>query len=390
MLLLIQDDQLHYLDDEMSALNIFELVGLKNQEIRHSNFLSELLNPNSILNIGDIVLKTFIRDAFKLINTDSINTLTPIDFELIDFDNFEVRREYKNIDLLLLNHGNSKSKYCICIENKVDSGESKEQLFKYRTVVDNEFTDYKKLYLFLTPEGLGAEYDSDWISLSYSSIIMGLKKVLKNTSLNNDVRLLITHYLALLEKYVIGQTELQKLAREIYFKHKSAFDFIFENRPDKVSELSKEIYDWLLTNSDKLDVSVLQYSKTVLRFVTPEMKSLSKLIPGNGWETNDIICMEVVLRNQSLTFKVMLGKSDDFMGRENFLTFLQKKLDVKSTSKQWSTVFSKKICSENLDEVDDIKPILSDTTLHLERLIPEQSDLLCDAINEYILVINKV
>ena len=54
---LLQSDDLLRIEDQLGSVNIFELVGMRNQEIKHSNFLKELLDPNSSLNIGDAILK---------------------------------------------------------------------------------------------------------------------------------------------------------------------------------------------------------------------------------------------------------------------------------------------------------------------------------------------
>ena len=62
----------------------------------------------------------------------------------------ELRREYKNIDLLLIDETN---KFIFLIENKVDSFQHDNQLEKYRQIVDTEYSsnDYKKaICLFKT------------------------------------------------------------------------------------------------------------------------------------------------------------------------------------------------------------------------------------------------
>lgn len=384
LLTLIQDDSLHRLDDEMSVLNIFELVGLRNQEIRHSNFLSELLNPNSSLNIGDRVLKSLVRDAFKSVTSNTINSLSPIDFELSDFDNFEVRREYKNIDLLLLNHSDEKSKYCICIENKVDSNESKEQLTKYREIVETEFTSYKKLFLFLSPQGVDAEWDTDWISVSYAPIVQGLNNVLDITSINNDVKLLIEHYKALLEKYVVGQDELQQLAREIYNKHKSALDFIFENKPDRVLEISTLFQEWLSNKARDWEITPLSASKVYIPMITSKMRCFEEIFDSYNQKTNAIVYIEIACRNNSITLKSMLGKSDDTEQRQAFLSFLQDKHNVKSKSPQWSTIASQTLYRGNLDDEDSIEPIFDKVVRKLEKEIPKEAKRIDAMIDEYL------
>jgi len=103
LLSLIQSEDLEELESSFQSLNIFELAGLVKQEIKHSNFLGELLNPNSQMGHGDKVLKPFVRASLRnRQNQLDANSLTAIDFELTSTDDYEVRREYRNIDLLLL------------------------------------------------------------------------------------------------------------------------------------------------------------------------------------------------------------------------------------------------------------------------------------------------
>ena len=90
--------------------NIFQILKVTNAEIRHSNFLSWLLDPSSNHNLGDIVLKGFIKEIIN--HSDMFDDEFTI--ENIDFVDVEVRREWENIDLLV-----KIDSYVFCIENKI-------------------------------------------------------------------------------------------------------------------------------------------------------------------------------------------------------------------------------------------------------------------------------
>ena len=107
--------------------NIFQILKVTNAEIRHSNFLSWLLDPSSNHNLGDIVLKGFIKEIIN--HSDMFDDKFTI--ENIDFVDVEVRREWENIDLLV-----KIDSYVFCIENKIFSDEHSDQLTRYKNKVE--------------------------------------------------------------------------------------------------------------------------------------------------------------------------------------------------------------------------------------------------------------
>ena len=125
--------------------NIFQILRVTNAEIRHSNFLSWLLDPSSNHNLGDIVLKGFIKEIIN--HSDMFDDEFTI--ENIDFVDVEVRREWENIDLLV-----KIDSYVFCIENKIFSDEHSDQLTRYKNKVEESFPDLKKIYIYLNPQEL--------------------------------------------------------------------------------------------------------------------------------------------------------------------------------------------------------------------------------------------
>ena len=69
---LLKDPDFDRLDLELKNPNIFQILRISNNEIRHSNFLSWLLDPNQSHKLGDVFLKRFLREIF------SSNKLSPI------------------------------------------------------------------------------------------------------------------------------------------------------------------------------------------------------------------------------------------------------------------------------------------------------------------------
>lgn len=141
-------DDLENLSLLTNKFNIFNVLKLSNAEIRHSNFLAWLMNPLENHEIGNFFLKEFLKTATKdYISSEDI-LINEEDISSKDFFECEVRREYKNIDILLVD----KDSCFVCvIENKIWSGEHSEQLFKWgcdvKILKPAKFKEYYKKYL---------------------------------------------------------------------------------------------------------------------------------------------------------------------------------------------------------------------------------------------------
>ncbi len=84
-------------------------------------------------------------------NTDiNYTKISPIDIDIANFTDVEVRREWQNIDILIQS---TRNKLICAIENKVDSEEHSNQLWRYHQVIKKEYSDYRKILIYLTPEG---------------------------------------------------------------------------------------------------------------------------------------------------------------------------------------------------------------------------------------------
>ena len=79
--------------------NIFDVLKASRNEIRHSNMLSWLLNPNENHGLGDAYLRGIIQ---RLVENDSSGRYDVIKMLLLDMYSFSVYREWKNIDILLV------------------------------------------------------------------------------------------------------------------------------------------------------------------------------------------------------------------------------------------------------------------------------------------------
>jgi hypothetical protein len=236
----VDNDDLEHLESLLDQFNIFEAVGMVRQEIKHSNFLAFLLNPAASHRLGDTFLKIFLKRLLIEANNADVS---PIDIDITDLTNTEVRREWKNIDLLLVS---PQSQILCAIENKVGSGEHSNQLQRYRNIILEEFPDFKKIFVFLTPTGMAPNDTEDqqhWLTYSYDKVVRLIDDLCDRyrSTIGSDIYTLMQHYSSLIKTHLVGDSEIAQLCQKIYIQHKEALDLVYENSPNPASDTFETI-----------------------------------------------------------------------------------------------------------------------------------------------------
>ena len=82
---------------EGNKYNVFDILNINSQELRHSDFLAFLMTPERSGNLGE----QFIRQLLVSLSQSYFNeTLDFFDLFFAVFKKITVRREYKNIDIV--------------------------------------------------------------------------------------------------------------------------------------------------------------------------------------------------------------------------------------------------------------------------------------------------
>src|SRR6266852_7115236 len=97
----VENDDLLALESLVGKFNIFDALEIARVEIRHSNFLAFILDPAESHGQGQLFLKAVLMDLLKKAKPER-RPLSPIDLDGTDLRGVEVRREWKNIDLLII------------------------------------------------------------------------------------------------------------------------------------------------------------------------------------------------------------------------------------------------------------------------------------------------
>ncbi|WP_338472822.1 hypothetical protein R4Z10_08890 [Niallia sp. XMNu-256] len=218
----------------------------------------------------------------------------------------------------------------------------------------------------------GQSDEENWISIDYHYIIEALQKSisLKSNNISVQARTFIDHYLEILRRYIVGDKELERICREIYFKHQKALDLIFEYKPDIYSETSDTVMQKLKQFPNIiLDVS----NKTYTRFTTTK---LDGVIPakGSGWtNTNRILLFEIQNRNDKVVLKLIIGPGDNTVRNHLYEICNQQKDKFKGKSNklanQYTQIFAKELISKSFFEQNDINDIKDKINSELDRFL---------------------
>ncbi|RXQ92176.1 hypothetical protein EO244_11545 [Ancylomarina salipaludis] len=319
----------------LSQPNYLEILGISHRELQHSNFLAWMMNSRSSHDIGNYFLKSFI----------NLLPFSPEDKIRINLSNLEgtkILREYNDIDLLIVN---DSLKFSICIENKIKAGKSGDnQLLKYYEIVENIWSDkeHRNYYVYLTPFPrtlTEKELEIEYINLTYQSILEILEDTVKSKQPSEETAPLIDNYINNLKKNIMGISKEAKLAQEIYRKHKSAIDFIVNNKPSLYSkELFRQINEFFIQHE--------QYEN-----LTPKDKNIIRILPvntvpyfnykTNSWgETKSSFALEIFCEQEKIWMKFCFG-AINIKSENERLRFQSIKDEMFSLMKEFSSISSK-------------------------------------------------
>ena len=326
---LLLSEDFEELNLKTKHFNIFNALSIQNAEIRHSYFLGWLMAPYETHELGDYFLKEFLKSAIKNFSLDEKTELCLSDIALKSFNNAEVSREYKYIDILVVDNDN---KFVFVIENKTWTDEHDNQLVRYAKKVYEEFPNHKKLFIFLTPPKEKVDYhnlikreefDKDkkeitatyyYIPMNYEQVYNAIDKTLRfnDKRMNADVKIFIEHYKNMIKRDImkIKDKDTVELCRKIYKNHKNAIDMIIESTKDLQKEIG-EILIKIIKEDEYLNLE--PSSNEWIRF-TPKNIDINNLkFAKSDWVASDKILMVEInnATNNGICADLIIRQADD-------------------------------------------------------------------------------
>ncbi len=334
--LILNNPELDKLENLLGVFNIFEILDIVNAEIRHSNVLAWIFNPNSNHGLSESFLKQFLK-YFISKNKELIKAkINLFDFEIFDYSEVEIRREWNSIDLIIILNEPSK-KVIITIENKIGTSEHSGQLQRYRKIIENEFKGYEKIFILLSPEEVICS-DEEWLVITYMTVSNLIEELLasKKGRLNNNVYNFINQYNIILRRYMVGNSEIEQICRAIYKKHQKAIDLIFQYKPDLSLEVSEFLQD--LIKKDKRFIFI-GGGKSVVQFITQPIKKVINDISKFSRNSDKILYFEFRNSINRLSLYLQISRGEQKYRQQLYEFFKENKELFKMFSKNLSPVY---------------------------------------------------
>jgi len=339
--LVVDNEDLERLEELTAEFNLFEAIGAVRQELRHSDTLRFLLDPSSPHGFGDAFLARFLKGALAG-NRES--GLGPVEIDVADLSDTEVQREWRRIDILLRNRS---ANFVVAIENKVDTGEHSDQLRRYREILEKEFPTARRVYLFLTPEGTRPSDDA-WLTISYDFVAetVGAVAAAYASRSGPDVLTLVNHYLTLLRRYIVSDSDIAQLCRQIYKKHRQALDLIFEHRPDSHSRQA-EMVKGLIADAADAGIVPDRMGKSNVNFALAEWDARQWQQEGIGWtKSNRVLLFEFQITDKASFMILYVGPAHPATRQAFFTAFCEPKPKLpggaSKITKAYTRVYRKK------------------------------------------------
>lgn len=357
---------------------MFEALGVARAEIRHSNFLAWLLSPGASHGQGDVFLRAVVTDILRKARAqDKVPAISPVEIDGRDLHNVEVRREWQNIDLLIVSRD---PQFVIAVENKIDSGEHSNQLRRYEESVRREFASHRVQFVYLTKDGEDAS-DEDWVTYSYEDLHGALARAKRQAagSLGGDVGVFLDHYLNLLGTRFMEDTEIAELCRRIRANHGRALDLIYQYTGGEMNPLLQAFADRVRAEFPHLVVA-----RITAKDVRVVPKAWLEVLPpiGEGDERRAWLCVRFVARGDRCWLGVRTSGVTDTAVRNTVLRALVDPahgLPLRPMFKNWEAqsrvmLAQHRVASWNEEEEPDVPGIVDKAV----RLIPEVLGKLAD------------
>ena len=257
------------------------------------------MNPNESHELGDYFLTSFLKKIVFKASELGIDGPSIVDIDSWNLDEAEVLREWRNIDILVKV---DKERFVCVIENKIQSGEHSKQLRRYKNMIQKEYANYKKSFVYLTVEGDPSE--SEYIPMKYSEIDSIIEQLIdiKKNKLGTEVLTFIIHYREMLRRYIMEDSRIQEMCRKIYKQHKTALNLIF-----RYSDRRSDIKECLVKIIEKdPDLVLDDCTKSYIRFIPENLDIVPKR--GKGWtKTRRMLLFEFNNNPKGLDLHLIIG-----------------------------------------------------------------------------------
>jgi hypothetical protein len=282
--LVVDSAELRQLEKLLGNFNLFRVLRFEQGEIRHSNVLSWLLQPEEAHGLRDLFLRRWLMRVFHDSDSETACHLAPAEFDAMNLRSVTVQREWNSIDLLLQLETFDHGTWVVAIENKVRAKQRPGQLPDYRKRVEAAFPRAAhRLYIFLTQYPEDPE-DPLFALATYRQVFEVLSGCFEEqrSTIGEEPKVLLNHYLRILKESFMENSEINDLVQKIYQKHRRALDVIFENRKDPRQHLFDAVEQLMMKSAANGDFVPMLSEGGIVRFLPKQWKTPANLA-GKIW-----------------------------------------------------------------------------------------------------------
>ena len=269
----------HAITEESEEMDAFNHIapGMSVDERFHSRIISWLLDPSA-----------HHRQAGHFIAALLNATVAPPRLLDADWSAAQVIQEWPHVvdgqqgylDILVLDRVRQN---LIAIENKVFSQEHSNQLTRYHRALVDEYPDFARHHIFLSPAGGQASLERDrkhWRPASYSVTHNAIQRILETGVVEPNANALLQIYATTIRRNIMPDTSTDRRARRIYLEHREALDRIFANKPNWIEETKPMLKEAIAKHPCwKLDNETPQF----VRFRAADWDEFPSSRTGTGW-----------------------------------------------------------------------------------------------------------
>ena len=276
------------------GINLFEAIGMRTQEIKHSAFLAWLFDPAKAHALETAFLQKFLehllvhrapdeaadtyrsnRTILSQMHIDALSDLS--DFlranDIAVVTEKVVHNRESRIDIFI---ESQTAKTALVIENKVFTTTHNNQLARYEEELSDR-TDWKKIFVYLTPLGDAPydfeEYRSNWCVFSYASVLRIVREIAKGIPKDKRfarLKFLLEDYIDMVDTNVLkGNKELRALCKRIRKEHADAITLLLAYT-DNAAAVNEYAVAWL--KRELSDVTIVSNAALHTDFYTQKAR----------------------------------------------------------------------------------------------------------------------
>ena len=282
--LVVNNEDFVALEGRLGRFCLFEALNIIKGEVPLGNLLAVMLDPNQPHGFGSSLLRVFLMEVIRVGHSVGADTggLAPLSAHLLDFGGAEVRREWRQIDILIVIES---AQLVIAVELKFGSPQSPTQLRNYRDTVEKAFPDprWRRLYVFLTvnPE---EPRDPVWIPLRYETLVPAFGRIDLDEA-DPSAAIIFDSFLNMLRRHHVTDEEMEEIARKLWAKHKAALIFLADRRPDGMRGVFAGLGEQIPAKFSDPDFTfeIDKGGASVFRFGCHQWDSLPDVKGGSNW-----------------------------------------------------------------------------------------------------------